>query len=221
MAESNVDIVVREHFFKTAEKGTLLEIGAAHPDWLSISASYRAAGWRIIAIEPNPEFCRLHRLRGYDILEYACGDHDEDDVAFTVVDTTGIIYDGAPITFESYSSLGMRGDYLRQFHRDAPRGQYKMMPISVKLRRLDSILAAHAPDVTEIDIVSVDVEGWELEVMKGLDMSRFKPKVLIVENLFSSTEYHEFFRARGYQLWNSLHPNDVYVRADILAQAAA
>ncbi|MBB4198512.1 FkbM family methyltransferase [Rhodoblastus sphagnicola] len=214
MAESNVDLIVREHFFKNADKGIFLEVGAAHPDWLSVSASFRAAGWRIIPIEPNPEFCRLHRQRGYEILEYACGDHDQDDVSFTVVDTSGVIYDGAPITYESYSSLGMRGDYLKQFHRDAPVGNYKIMPISVKMRRLDGILAAHAADVTQIDIVSVDVEGWELEVMKGLDMDRFKPKVLVIENLFNASEYREFFAERGYQLWNCLAPNDIYVRTD-------
>jgi hypothetical protein len=31
----------------------LVEVGAAHPDYLSMSASYRSRGWRIIAIEPK------------------------------------------------------------------------------------------------------------------------------------------------------------------------
>jgi FkbM family methyltransferase len=213
MAESNVDIIVREHLFRNAEKGVFVEVGAAHPDWLSISASFRTAGWRIIAVEPNPAFCKIHRERGFDVLEYACGDHDEDDVAFTVVDTSGVIYEGVPVTYESYSSLGMRGDFLKQFNHHAPAGKYKVVPISVKMRRLNTILSEHAPEVSEIDIVAVDVEGWELEVMKGLDLSKYRPKVLIIENLFDSKDYRNYFTSQGYKLWHSLPPNDIYVRA--------
>ena len=40
-----------------------------------------------------------------------------------------------------------------------------------------------------IDILSVDVEGWELEVIAGLDLEKFKPRVMIIENLFGDPQY--------------------------------
>jgi FkbM family methyltransferase len=48
--------------------------------------------------------------------------------------------------------------------------------IKVNVRRLDTLLAEHAPHVRQLDIVS-DVEGWELEVLDGLSFERYRPTV--------------------------------------------
>lgn len=82
-AEHDVDLVVRDAFFAGTADGVLVEVGAARPEYLSISASYRALGRRIIAIEPNPEFCAAHRALGHDILEYAATDTEADDASFS------------------------------------------------------------------------------------------------------------------------------------------
>jgi hypothetical protein len=84
--------------------------------------------------------------------------------------------------------------------------------IRVDVRRLDTLLADHASDVERIDLVSVDVEGWELEVLDGLSFERYRPSVLIVENLFGDVAYRDAMAARGYVLWRCVWPNDVYVR---------
>lgn len=64
------------------------------------------------------------------------------------------------------------------------KGNTNTKKIAVNVRKLDTILAAHYPEVEEIDIVSVDVEGWELTVMRGLTFEKYRPKVVILENLF-------------------------------------
>jgi hypothetical protein len=52
--EGDVDLVVREHFFSDPNyRGIVIEVGAAKPDYLSISASFRRSGWHTLAIEPN------------------------------------------------------------------------------------------------------------------------------------------------------------------------
>jgi hypothetical protein len=83
--------------------------------------------------------------------------------------------------------------------------------IKVDVRRLDTILAEHALDVNRLHIVSVDVEGWELEVLDGLSFDRYQPTVLIVENLFRERSYRRSLRERGYTLWRHASHNDVYV----------
>ena len=49
-------------------------------------------------------------------------------------------------------------------------------------------------------------------MLQGLSFDSYKPKVLIVENLFDEAAYLETMEARGYTRWARLHPNDVYVR---------
>jgi Methyltransferase FkbM domain len=79
------------------------------------------------------------------------------------------------------------------------------------MRRLDTILKTHAPDVEHIDILSVDVEGWELEVLDGFDFRKCRPKVLVIENLFNDPAYRQRINEYGYRLWRFVAPNDVYV----------
>lgn len=207
--EGDVDQIVQRRFFPSGA-GVFVEVGAARPDYLSISASFRSRGWKIIAMEPNPAYQAAYREHGIEVLPYACGERDEDNVDFSVVDSHNTAYEGGGVTFESFSSLSIKDSYA------ALKPNLDVKPIKVKLRRLDTIMAEHAPDVREIDIVSVDVEGWEMEVLKGLSFPRFKPKVLIIENLFSDQAYRDFMAARGYRLWRVLSPNEVYVRHDLL-----
>lgn len=141
------------------------------------------------------------------MLEYACSDYDEDAVDFEVVHSHGAPYEGGAVSFESFSALEIKDSYRTL------RPDLDVRRIKVNVRRLDRVLAEHAPDVRRLDIVAVDVEGWELEVLDGLSFDRYQPTVLMVENLFIDEAYRRVMRERGYTLWRRVDPNDVYVRA--------
>jgi hypothetical protein len=85
-AEWDVDEKIMRRFFQEKNEKTrvFIEVGAARPDYLSISRLFRVNGWIVMSVEPNPEFCRLQREAGNDVLEFACGGRDEDNVDFTV-----------------------------------------------------------------------------------------------------------------------------------------
>ena len=68
------------------------------------------------------------------------------------------------------------------------------------------------PTSSGLDLVSVDVEGWEPDVLDGLSFERYRPMVLFVENLFTEAVYRDAMAARDYVLWRHVWPNDVYVR---------
>ena len=206
-----MDVLVRDRFFSDATSGVLVEVGAAHPDYLSVSASYRELGWNVISVEPNPDFCELHRAQGHEILQYACGDHDEDGVDFSVVDSGGTAYRGGNVSYESFSSLAIKDSYA-----ELVDSELDIRKIKVDLRRLDTLLEEHASSVSHIDVLAIDVEGWECEVLNGLDFDKFTPRVLIVENVFGDDEYRTYMRAKGYELWRYIDPNDIYVASSEL-----
>jgi FkbM family methyltransferase len=203
-AEGNVDRIVRQRFFPRQDSGIFVDVGAARPDYLSISALYRSLGWSVIAIEPNPAFCELYRRRGYEVLQYACGNHDQDGVDFCVVNSHGIEYENGAVSYESLSSLAIKDRYA------SLGSKLDVSKITVNLRRLDTILRTHAADVQHIDMLSVDVEGWELEVLEGLNLQAYKPRVIVIENMFRDKRYRAYMRARGYSLWRCVRPNDIY-----------
>ena len=91
------------------------------------------------------------------------------------------------------------------------QGAVQLSRIEVRVRRLDWILQTHAPELARPDIVSIDVEGWEPEVLRGFSVERYRPQVLSVENVFADIGYRQALRRRGYRLWRHVAPNDVYV----------
>lgn len=210
--EGDVDLIVGKTFFPNQEyRGIIVEVGAAKPDYLSISRSFRHLGWCAIAIEPNPKFVELHRALGHEVIECACGANDADGVSFFVVSNDGI-YLGGQVTNESYSSLGIRGKYAASM-KTVPT---KVTEIKVQTRRLETILSERSIHQSDVDILSVDVEGWELEVLAGLSANEPGPKVLVIENLFREAHYVDEIMKRGYAFWRRVQPNDVFVRADLV-----
>src|SRR5262249_3041539 len=112
-AEDQIDRVVRETFFQDISyRGLIVEVGEAGPEYLSIRRSLRDYWRTVLALEPNPYFCELHRKAGFDVLQYACGDHDENDVDFEVVYQPAQYKDGQ-VTYESAdprSALNKKAD---------------------------------------------------------------------------------------------------------------
>jgi FkbM family methyltransferase len=208
-AEGDVDRVVQEKFFPGRPDGLLVEVGAARPDHLSISMSFRALGWKVISIEPNPAFCAEHRTRGNDVLQFACSDEDADGKDFFIVDMRGAIYENVPLSYESMSSLGIKDGFAEQY--EEWKSKTSLSTIKVSVRKLDTLLRTYAPQIQEIDVLAIDVEGWELDVLRGFSIEHYRPKVVILENLFEDPAYDDYILARGHERWQRLHFNDVYV----------
>jgi hypothetical protein len=85
--------------------------------------------------------------------------------------------------------------------------------ITVNTRKLDTIL--EESNTTKVDYVIVDVEGWELNVMKGFTTSKYQPRVIVLESAFMDTYqmYHDYMSNLGYEfdsLDDTTGPNLVY-----------
>ena len=71
--------------------------------------------------------------------------------------------------------------------------------ISVKVSTLEKILDSMG--VSFIDFLSLDTEGYELEILKGLNLDKYRPKYMLIE--IYTKEYStllEFLCERGYML---------------------
>jgi Methyltransferase FkbM domain len=91
--------------------------------------------------------------------------------------------------------------------------------VEVPARTLSSVLdEAGAP---EIDLMSLDVEGYESQVLRGLDLDRHGPRFLLVE-LNDRREAIEAILGDRYVAVEALTPGDVlYARADQAVAARA
>ena len=48
------------------------------------------------------------------------------------------------------------------------------------------VLDKYLPKDTEIDFLSIDVEGLDLDILHSIDWNKYKPKIILIEILGSS-----------------------------------
>lgn len=160
----NCEDAVLARCFEGQEKGFYVDIGAEDPDAGSVTRYFYDRGWRGLNLEPVPFFWeQLQRKRPRDInLRVAASNNTDQLVEFTWVKSTGL------------SSIDThRRDLLKQ------QKIHEVETIRVKTAQLDQILTwANFP---QIDFLKIDVEGHELRVLQGIDLQRFKPRVILIE----------------------------------------
>lgn len=209
-AEFGTDRYIRTKFFRDfSYRGCMIEVGCATPELLSMSKHFREFGWRCIGIEPNPRFVALHRQCGNEVYEYAAADFNADGSDFVVVDADSE-YSERRLSGHSYSALSLKPEFV-DYAGDGIC-HLQQTTIKVRVRRLDDILAAHCPEINEIDLLAIDVEGYELEVMRGFSPDRYRPKVIVLENVFHSPIYTDYMSRIGYRLHDKIVYNYVFVR---------
>jgi FkbM family methyltransferase len=80
--------------------------------------------------------------------------------------------------------------------------------IEVPARTLSSILDQH--NITSIDLLSLDVEGFELQALQGLDLERHKPHFLLIEARYR--ENIDAYLSSHYKVLDELSHHDVLYR---------
>lgn len=88
----------------------------------------------------------------------------------------------------------------------------------IKTVRLDSILEGNLKSNLEIDLLTVDVEGQDYQVLKSIDLEKYKPQLIVVEmhdfdfeNLNSNPVY-TYLTSSGYSLKSFATMNGYFQR---------
>jgi len=184
--------LVRE-FFGGDDSGFYVEVGANHPTEGSQTWHLEQLGWTGVLVEPQPDLAAflVTERKTATVFPVACTSPEK------AGQTASLHVDGA------------RSGLNRE--RMAP-GSNAEHTIAVPTRTLDSILEeAQAP--APIDLLSVDVEGHELEVLSGFDLKRWQPLLLLIEDHVGTLQTHRFLLARGYRLIRRLGNNGWYMPA--------
>ncbi len=127
---------------------------------------FHRRGWRGINIDANPAAIRaFNRSRPSDT-----------NICSGVAETRG------KLTFHQFNEPALNTfDPELAVERAALPGYRLVDQTEVDVARLDDVLLAHLPAAQAIDFLSVDVEGFDLQVLRSNDWTRFRPKALLVE----------------------------------------
>lgn len=199
-AQHGEDIFLWNYFGRKTD-GYFIEIGAHDGVSLSNTYAFEHIGWRGLLIEANPDVADLCRQNRPD-----------SHVVHAAVGAPGR---GNSIIFHSVS--GSQGAEMLSFVNPSDadlarcaRDGKSIQEIEVPFRTVDSILMEMG--VRAIDFVTIDVEGGELDVLKGFDLGRFAPKVVVLENNTGclNSPVFRYMEGQGYRRFHVLGCNEFY-----------
>ena len=199
-----------EKYFPNQSKGYCIEVGAADGIKGSNTKYFEDLGWDALCIEPNKLFSESLEKHRKVVRYYAVGDSNLASVSLQIFNV------GDKEIMSSLTSL--RPDpRLVEAHKHLIND---MSSVNVPLRTLPYILENHVGGTPfynreEIDFISVDTEGTELNVLKGFNFNKYNVKLFVVENNYSDPEIEEFMNTKGYTLQERWKINDFFVREEL------
>jgi len=177
--------------FGQRKDGFFVEVGANEPKTGSQTWFLEQQGWRGILIEPQARLCEsLRAARPQStVLQVACG------------------APGHPAEMPFYIATAPSKSSLVKNLIEATT-TYTQTEM-VKIKTLDILLAELGNP--HLDFVSIDVEGTQLDVLRGFDLRRHRPELLLMEDHLYHLKVHHYLRQQGYRLVKRTGLNNWYV----------
>ncbi len=201
------DLIIK-HIFDSLRilRPSYLDIGAYHPFSLNNTALFYLNGSRGINIEPNVKnFKPFLNYRKRDV-----------NLNVGIAEKPGFLnyYEMNVPTLNTFSKKEA-DNYVKE--------GYKIQKISkIKAKTIENILMKYWHGQFP-DLLSIDVEGSELEILNSLNFNKHIPIVICVETISFSisgqgkknSELIKFVEKQGYLLYADTNINTIFVKKDI------
>jgi FkbM family methyltransferase len=180
----------KAEFFGAQRDGFFVEVGANDPHRGSQTWQFEQDGWNGVLVEPQADLAeRLRAARRAHVFAAACS---------------------SPDLAGSLMPLYLSGPHSSLNSRLAAPGVTPHGAVDVPVRTLNDILdEAEAPRT--IDFISIDVEGHEAEVLRGFELARWSPRLILLEDHLTSLAAHRHLTRAGYRLIRRTGLNGWYV----------
>ncbi|KAI0559743.1 hypothetical protein FGB62_139g214 [Gracilaria domingensis] len=184
------------HTKQSRKRPVYLDVAANHARrWSGTYFLDRCMGWDGVCVEANEKYWKeLHAERHCKVVE-KCVSDIERTVNFSLTDAYGGVVLGDGIGGVNGSLHEKDSKYKGQF-----RG-IKQMKCSTLGKEVG---------VKHVHFWSLDVEGHELEVLRGFDWSKTRVDVIVTEN--RGKEVGAILSERGYEKVNKVLKDDIWIR---------
>ena len=187
-AQEGEDLII-ERIFENKNTGFYIDVGAHHPLRFSNTMKLYDRGWHGINIDANPNsMSSFQLLRPRDInLELAIGVTEKRQKFYIFNETAINTFD------QKIAKHNQKAGYLLKETR------------LVKTTPLSKIINRYAPK-TKIDLLSIDIEGFDYQALNSMDWKRL-PTLILIETLgldlsaVVATPSHRLLTSKHYKLY--------------------
>lgn len=162
------------YVFKNVASGFYIDVGANDPNVFNVTRFFYERGWRGINIEPNVELFKIivqSRPRDHN---YNCGISNIEGNLKFYQESNKIDILMPLSTFDKAIAEKHKKEHGVSFTE-----------ILVPVTTLNNLLAKIS--IPEITFISIDVEGFEKQVVESINLARYKPVVLCIEGTGPAT----------------------------------
>lgn len=206
-SQSGEDIIA-DFVFETLKisKPSYLDIGAHHPVYLSNTFLFYKKGAKGVCIEPDPElFKAIKRRRGRDTcLNVGIAGKSEKSVDYYVLTSKTL----NTFSKEEAEAAVASGNYGKQKIEKV---------IKIPLVAINEVMEKHFNRTP--NFVSIDTEGFDLQILKSFDFSKYRPEVICVETseiigknkIIKNEELIDFMKGKDYFVYADTYINSIFV----------
>jgi FkbM family methyltransferase len=196
-AQFGEDRILAEIFADRAE-GRCVEVGANDGRTGSASYLFEQRGWQCLLVEPIPALAQeIRKHRACTVVNCAASS-SAGEAKFFVAEGVEAV-SGLDLTPERLEWAQRVGGTIRE--------------ITVRTATLDSLL--EDAGFSDLDFVTIDVEGHELAVLEGFDLDTYRPRVVILEDnsVEGDVRVARHMADHGYVHFRRTGVNEWYARA--------
>jgi len=198
-SQHSEDLIIAK-LLKDVQKGFYVDIGANDPEIISNTRYFYDKGWRGINIEPHPEmYQKIIEKRENDINLNIGVASEEGELIFYKLDKTN---ETAGSTFDKNVAEAL-----------AKKGYEISAEIKMPVIPLSKVLNSYLNN-KKIDFMSIDTEGFDLEVIKSNDWNAFRPTILIIETTINKDQIIDFMLAQNYEIVYQNLANTIFRKID-------
>ena len=159
--------LILEHLFKNKLTGFFIDVGCNHPIESNNTFNLYKKGWKGINIDGNIDLIKLYsKYRPQDISICKLISDTESFVTYYVSKSNKV----------STINENFYNDNNNSFEYDS------LDFVKMSTSRLDTVLLYSKIDTSKIDLLTIDVEGHDINVLFSINLNKIRPTVICIED---------------------------------------
>lgn len=204
-----LDEIIKDYFPKNYT-GVFFDIGAYDPIIISNSYHFELNGWDTYLFEANTNLINKLKNVRKNVFNYAIADTNKESTEFNIVYQNENNNSWNKVA--SFSSLDLTYFSMPCYQPFLNKKQYRIEKIKVEQRSLNSLLENELKSINNIDVLEIDIEGGEFNCLKGIDLNKYTPKVILLENMDNNQNIVNYLKQFNYKLDKKYSFNEFYVK---------